>query len=85
MDRRRYEAQYRITYFLNSKYPAVVAHASGAMEAEATWGTLLAYYLQKILLSDLPVPITLPHNQTVDFNMCKPHPYAQLQGAAVPS
>ena len=52
---------------------------------EAAWGTLLAHYLQKILLADLHVAITLPHNQTVDFDMCRPHPYAQLQGSAEPS
>ena len=83
MDCQRYAAQYCITYFLDSKYSAKVAHASGAMEA--AWGTLLAYYLQKMLLVDLHVAITLTHNQTVDFDMCRTHPYAQQQGSAKPS
>jgi hypothetical protein len=34
-------------YFLDSKYPARVANASGAMEAKAAWGTLLAHYSRK--------------------------------------
>ena len=72
-------------YFLDSKYPASVAHASGATEAKAAWGTLLAHYLQKIHLADLHAAITLPHNPTVDFDMFWTHPYAQLQGAAEPS
>ena len=74
-----------MTYFLDSKYPARVAHASGAMEAKAAWGTLLAYYLQKILIADLHAAITLPYNQVVDFNMFRTRPYAQPQGGTKPS
>ena len=80
MDHQQYEAQYCNTYFLDSKYPANVAHVSGAMDA--AWDTLLAHYLQKILLVDLHVAIILPHNQTVDSNMCRTHPYVQLQSSA---
>ena len=83
MDHRQYEAQYCNTYPLDSEYPANIAHVLGAMEA--AWGTLLAHYLQKILLADLHVAITLPHNQIIVSDMCRTHPYAQLQGSTEPS
>ena len=82
---RRYEAQYRMIYFLDSKYPVRVAHASGATEAKAAWGKLLAYYLQKIIIADLHAAITLPYNQIVDFDMFWTRPYARPRGDAKPS